>query len=219
MLGQVPLAAVMGLTGIVCSALFIGFAPAISAFATEATTFLTNAQVATLAAVPDDGKLRGGLRHVGRHVPARPRAAQPLAWRARARHHRRLRRLRRADRLVARHRGDDRAGRDSRKCGRAAIRRRSPPAAARPAARSGPIVPPGSGPIIVFALLDRGLHRPVVRRLGRPGDPHHPVLFHHRDALRAARAGLGARRRASASRASCAKPRCAASRSASWSPA
>ena len=69
------------------------------------------------AAVPDDGKLRGGLRHVGRHVPARPRAAQPPAWRARARHHRRLRRLRRADRLVARHRGDDRAGRNSRNAG------------------------------------------------------------------------------------------------------
>src|SRR5262249_50662124 len=48
MLAQVPLAAVMGLTGIVGSALFTGFAPAVSAFATEATTFLMNSQVATL---------------------------------------------------------------------------------------------------------------------------------------------------------------------------
>src|SRR5262249_42288007 len=48
MLGQVPLAAVMGLTGIFGSALFTGFTPAVSAFATEATTFLTNSQIATL---------------------------------------------------------------------------------------------------------------------------------------------------------------------------
>src|SRR5215470_14541077 len=48
MFAQVPLAAVMGLTGIVGSALFVGFIPATSAFATEATTFLTNSQVATL---------------------------------------------------------------------------------------------------------------------------------------------------------------------------
>ena len=45
-----------------------------------------------------------------------------------------------------------------------------------------------------------------------------PVLFHHRDALRARRAGRGARRRASARRANCARLRCAASRSASCSP-
>src|SRR5262249_44913494 len=40
MLAQVPLAAVMGLTGVVGSALFVGFLPATSAFATEATSFL-----------------------------------------------------------------------------------------------------------------------------------------------------------------------------------
>ncbi|MGE0745871.1 MAG: TRAP transporter large permease subunit [Rhodospirillales bacterium] len=48
LLGLVPLAAVMGLMGIAGSALFIGFGPAFSAFATEAAGFLTNSQVATL---------------------------------------------------------------------------------------------------------------------------------------------------------------------------
>src|SRR6185369_2281628 len=44
----VPLAAVMAITGTLGSALFVGFIPATSAFATEAATFLTNAQIATL---------------------------------------------------------------------------------------------------------------------------------------------------------------------------
>src|SRR5262249_44868581 len=48
MFAQGPPAGVMGLTGIVGSALFVGFIRATSAFATEATTFLTNSQVATL---------------------------------------------------------------------------------------------------------------------------------------------------------------------------
>jgi tripartite ATP-independent transporter DctM subunit len=48
MLGLVPLAAVMGLCGLVGAAFIIGFSPALSAFATEATGFLTNSQVATL---------------------------------------------------------------------------------------------------------------------------------------------------------------------------
>ncbi len=48
MLGLVPLAAVMGLVGLVGSALIIGFDPALSAFATEAEGFLTNSQVGTL---------------------------------------------------------------------------------------------------------------------------------------------------------------------------
>jgi tripartite ATP-independent transporter DctM subunit len=43
-----PLAAVMGLIGIAATALFIGFAPAYSAFTTEATAFLTNSQIAVL---------------------------------------------------------------------------------------------------------------------------------------------------------------------------
>ena len=47
-LALIPIAAIMGLTGLVCAALFIGWAPALSAAATEATGFLTNAQVATL---------------------------------------------------------------------------------------------------------------------------------------------------------------------------
>jgi tripartite ATP-independent transporter DctM subunit len=44
----VPLAAIMGLVGIVGSAVFIGWKPSLSAFATEATGFLTNSQIATL---------------------------------------------------------------------------------------------------------------------------------------------------------------------------
>ena len=48
MFGLVPLAAVMGVVGIVGSALFIGFTPAFSAASTEVAGFLTNSQVATL---------------------------------------------------------------------------------------------------------------------------------------------------------------------------
>lgn len=44
----VPLSAVMGLMGIVGAALFIGFNPSLSAFATEVSGFLTNAQIAVL---------------------------------------------------------------------------------------------------------------------------------------------------------------------------
>ena len=82
MFGLVPLAAVMGLVGVLGSALFIGFEPSFSAFATEVAGFLTNSQVATLplflmmgsfAAVADPsddvyrlaqvlvGRFRGGL--------------------------------------------------------------------------------------------------------------------------------------------------------------
>ncbi|MGE0718240.1 MAG: TRAP transporter large permease subunit [Alphaproteobacteria bacterium] len=82
LLGLIPLAAVLGLTGVVGSALFLGFSPTFSAFATETTGFLTNYQVATLplflmmggfaaaAGVSDDvyrlaqavvGPIRGGL--------------------------------------------------------------------------------------------------------------------------------------------------------------
>jgi tripartite ATP-independent transporter DctM subunit len=48
MLGLVPLAAGMGLAGLVGSALLIGFNPALSAFATTVEGFLTNSQVGTL---------------------------------------------------------------------------------------------------------------------------------------------------------------------------
>jgi C4-dicarboxylate transporter DctM subunit len=48
MLGQVPLATLTGLIGIVGTALFIGLGPALNTFATEATGLLTNNQIATL---------------------------------------------------------------------------------------------------------------------------------------------------------------------------
>ena len=152
MLAQVPLAAVMGLTGVVCSALFIGFAPAISAFATEATTFLTNAQVATLplflmmgsfaavSGMSDDmyrlghvllSRYRGGLAlaTIGGCAGFGALTGSSLATAA--------------------------------TIGRVAIpemraRGYSPALATGCCAAGGtlgPIVPPGSGPIIVFALL------------------------------------------------------------------
>jgi C4-dicarboxylate transporter, DctM subunit len=47
-LASLPIAATMALVGTVSSALFIGWTPSLSAAATEATGFLTNSQVATL---------------------------------------------------------------------------------------------------------------------------------------------------------------------------
>ena len=48
LISYVPLAAVMGLIGIVGTALYIGFAPTMTVFATEITGFLTNSLVAVL---------------------------------------------------------------------------------------------------------------------------------------------------------------------------
>jgi C4-dicarboxylate transporter DctM subunit len=48
LLSYVPLAAVMGLLGIAGTAMFIGFVPSLSVFATEMTGFLTNSNVAVL---------------------------------------------------------------------------------------------------------------------------------------------------------------------------
>jgi tripartite ATP-independent transporter DctM subunit len=152
MLGQVPLAAVMGLTGIFGAALFTGFAPAVSAFATEATTFLTNSQVATLplflmmgsfaavSGMSDDmyrlghvllSRYRGGLAlaTIGGCAGFGALTGSSLATAA--------------------------------TIGRVAIpemraRGYSPALATGCCAAGGtlgPIVPPGSGPIIVYALL------------------------------------------------------------------
>ena len=84
MLLLMPLAAVTGIIGIVGCSLFIGAAPSMSAFATEATGLLTNSQLATLplflmmgsfaavAGLADDlyrlsnvlfGRWRGGLAY------------------------------------------------------------------------------------------------------------------------------------------------------------
>ena len=152
MLAQVPLVAVMGLTGIVGSALFTGFAPAVSAFATEVTSFLTNTQVATLplflmmgsfaavSGMADDmyrlghvllSRYRGGLAlaTIGGCAGFGALTGSSLATAA--------------------------------TIGRVAIpemraRGYSPALATGCCAAGGtlgPIVPPGSGPIIVFALL------------------------------------------------------------------
>jgi C4-dicarboxylate transporter, DctM subunit len=152
MLAQVPLVAVMGLVGIVGSALFVGFGPAVSAYATEATSFLTNSQVATLplflmmgsfaavSGMADDmyrlghvllSRYRGGLAlaTIGGCAGFGALTGSSLATAA--------------------------------TIGRVAIpemraRGYSPALATGCCAAGGtlgPIVPPGSGPIIVFALL------------------------------------------------------------------
>jgi C4-dicarboxylate transporter, DctM subunit len=152
MLAQVPLAAVMGLTGVVCSALFIGFAPAISAFATEATTFLTNAQVATLPLFLMMGSfaavsgMSDDMYRLGHVLLSRRRGGLALATIGGCAGFGALT-------------GSSLA--TAATIGRVAIpemraRGYSPALATGCCAAGGtlgPIVPPGSGPIIVFALL------------------------------------------------------------------
>jgi len=152
MLLLVPIAALMGLTGLVGAALLIGFPPALSAFATEAEGFLTNSQIATLplflmmgsfAAVSDMatdlydlahvvlGRFRGGLAlaTIGGCAGFGALTSSSIATAA----------------LI----------------GKVAIpemRRRgySPALSTGVCAAGGtlgPLVPPGSGPLIVFALL------------------------------------------------------------------
>jgi tripartite ATP-independent transporter DctM subunit len=152
MLGLMPLATLTGLIGIIGAALFIGWAPALSAFATEATGLLTNSQIATLplflmmgsfaavSGMADDlyrlahvlfGRYRGGLAlaTIGSCAGFGALTGSSLATAA--------------------------------TIGRVAIpemreRGYSPALATGVCAAGGtlgPLVPPGSGPIIVFALL------------------------------------------------------------------
>jgi tripartite ATP-independent transporter DctM subunit len=152
MLVLMPLAAVTGLIGIIGCSLFIGVAPALSAFATEATGLLTNSQLATLplflmmgsfaavAGLADDlyrlshvlfGRWRGGLAYatIGSCAGFGALTGSSLATAA--------------------------------TIGRVAIpemesRGYSPALATGVCAAGGtlgPLVPPGSGPLILFALL------------------------------------------------------------------
>lgn len=152
MLSQVPLAAVTGLIGIVGGALFIGFSPFFSAFATESAGLLTNSQIATLplflmmgsfaavSGLSEDlyelahvmfGRFRGGLAlaTIGSCAGFGALTGSSLATAA--------------------------------TIGRVAIpemraRGYSPALATGTCAAGGtlgPLVPPGSGPIIVFAIL------------------------------------------------------------------
>jgi C4-dicarboxylate transporter, DctM subunit len=147
-----PLAAVTGLIGLVGCSLFIGASPAMSAFATEATGLLTNSQLATLplflmmgsfaavAGLADDlyrlshvlfGRWRGGLAYatIGSCAGFGALTGSSLATAA--------------------------------TIGRVAIpemeqRGYSPALATGVCAAGGtlgPLVPPGSGPLILFALL------------------------------------------------------------------
>ena len=152
MLSQVPLAAVTGLIGIAGGALFIGFSPFFSAFATESAGLLTNSQIATLplflmmgsfaavSGLSEDlyelahvlfGRFRGGLAlaTIGSCAGFGALTGSSLATAA--------------------------------TIGRVAIpemraRGYSPALATGTCAAGGtlgPLVPPGSGPIIVFAIL------------------------------------------------------------------
>ena len=152
MLGQVPLAALTGVIGAIGAALFIGFPPAFSTVAVESTSLLTNAQIATLplflmmgsfaavAGMSEDlyklanvllGRFRGGLAlaTIGSCAGFGALTGSSLATAA--------------------------------TIGRVAIpemraRGYSPALATGTCAAGGtlgPLVPPGSGPIIVFAIL------------------------------------------------------------------
>ncbi|MGB7835912.1 MAG: TRAP transporter large permease subunit [Xanthobacteraceae bacterium] len=152
MLSQVPLAAVTGLIGVVGGALFIGFPPFFSAFATESAGLLTSSQIATLplflmmgsfaavSGLSEDlyelahvlfGRFRGGLAlaTIGSCAGFGALTGSSLATAA--------------------------------TIGRVAIpemraRGYSPALATGTCAAGGtlgPLVPPGSGPIIVFAIL------------------------------------------------------------------
>jgi C4-dicarboxylate transporter DctM subunit len=152
MLGQVPLAALTGTMGVIGAALFIGFPPAFSTLAVESTSLLTNAQIATLplflmmgsfaavSGMSEDlyllahvllGRFRGGLAlaTIGSCAGFGALTGSSLATAA--------------------------------TIGRVAIpemraRGYSPALATGTCAAGGtlgPLVPPGSGPIIVFAIL------------------------------------------------------------------
>jgi tripartite ATP-independent transporter DctM subunit len=152
MLGQVPLAAVMGLTGILGAALFVGLVPAASAFATEAATFLTNSQIATLPLFLMMGSfaavsgMADDMYRLGHVLLSRRRGGLALATIGGCAGFGALT-------------GSSLA--TAATIGRVAIpemraRGYSPALATGCCAAGGtlgPIVPPGSGPIIVFALL------------------------------------------------------------------
>lgn len=152
MLGQVPLAAVMAMTGIIGSALFVGFVPATSAFATEAATFLTNSQIATLPLFLMMGSfaavsgMADDMYRLGHVLLSRARGGLALATIGGCAGFGALT-------------GSSLA--TAATIGRVAIpemraRGYSPALATGCCAAGGtlgPIVPPGSGPIIVFALL------------------------------------------------------------------
>jgi tripartite ATP-independent transporter DctM subunit len=152
MLLQVPLAAVMGLAGILGSALFVGFVPAASAFATEAATFLTNSQIATLPLFLMMGSfaavsgMADDMYRLGHVLLSRSRGGLALATIGGCAGFGALT-------------GSSLA--TAATIGRVAIpemraRGYSPALATGCCAAGGtlgPIVPPGSGPIIVFALL------------------------------------------------------------------
>ena len=152
MLGQVPLAAVMALIGIIGSALFVGFVPATSAFATEAVTFLTNSQIATLPLFLMMGSfaavsgMADDMYRLGHVLLSRRRGGLALATIGGCAGFGALT-------------GSSLA--TAATIGRVAIpemraRGYSPALATGCCAAGGtlgPIVPPGSGPIIVYALL------------------------------------------------------------------
>ena len=116
MLLRVPIGIAMALVGVGGFAAIAGWGPAL-----EPARHLAGAHGDRLQLQPDpdvrpDGRVRDRIRHVEGAVSRRPRLARPVPRRPRARHHRRVRRLRRDLRLVGRDRGDHdqhRAARDA----------------------------------------------------------------------------------------------------------
>ena len=216
MLGQVPLAAVMALTGIVGSALFMGFVPATSAFATEAATFLTNSQIATLPLFLMMGSfaavsgMADDMYRLGHVLLSRHRGGLALATIGGCAGFGALT-------------GSSLA--TAATIGRVAIpemraRGYSPALATGCCAAGGtlgPIVPPGSGPIIVFALLTEASIGQLF--VASVGPAILTILFYFITVMIYVRVAPGSapETRERGSRASCARWRGAASRSASCS--
>ena len=113
----IPIAAIMGIVGVIASTLFIGLMPSLSAASTEVTGFLGNSQLATLplflmmgsfAAVADIAEDVYRLAHVCSAGCAAGLALDD---------HRRLRRFRRPHRSFDLDHSDDRQGRAARNAG------------------------------------------------------------------------------------------------------
>ncbi len=111
MLLRVPVGMAMGLVGITGFGYLTGFAPGAEAGRPDHDAHGDGLFLRRDPDVPVDGRVRVGLRHQPRTVPRRQHLCRPLEGRARHRHYRRLRRLRRDFGLLGRDRRDVLRGR------------------------------------------------------------------------------------------------------------
>ena len=183
MLSLMPLAAVTGLIGIVGCSLFIGVAPAMSAFATEATGLLTNSQLATLPLFLMMGSFAAVAGLADGPLPAVARSVRALARRARLRDDRQLRRIWRAHGLVACDRGDHWARRDTGD-GIARLFARARDRSVRGGRDARPIGSTWLRAADLVCSAHRGLDRPAVCRVGWSGCSGSPALFPDSHGLR-----------------------------------